>query len=316
MSGAVTCNPLDMKLGRKLLLVFSVLLTGFAPANAGEEILIDEILHVRNGVTPSQGVGTLHLREVWRVGGPEDEETLLGLVSDVCGDEDGNVYVLDAQLCQVHVYAQDGQLLRTLFRQGEGPGETQSPRGMVMMSDGSVGLVQEFPGKIVMVDRQGVPQGSITPGSDDPTQGGWTSLTMASCRDGNLILTGGRPLPNDRPNTQLRSYFLASFNPEGKELVQYLEEQHLRDYSDFVLSERRDTPAFWWASAVGPGGSVYTTPDRDRYTISVFKADGTLERVIEREYELRKRTPSEIERIRLLYEIAVSGISIPYTLDI
>ena len=37
--------------------------------------------------------------------------------------------------------------------------------------------------------------------------------------------------------------------------------------------------------------------DRDRYTISVYNPDGTLVRVIERQYESRKRTQEEKDRV-------------------
>jgi hypothetical protein len=293
-----------------------VLALALSPAGAGEEVMVDGVPHIRNGREPSQGIETLDLRELWRAGGPEDEETLFGLVSDVGGDADGNTYVMDAQLCQVHVYAPDGRLLRTLFREGEGPGEVQDPRDMVMLGDGTVGLVQEFPGKIVLVDRMGSPKGSILAGTEDPTEGGWVSLVTATCRGDHLICTGEHPRPTDRPNTQGRTYFLARFTPEGKELTRYLETHNVRDFTDFVFSEKKDTPAFWWASEVGPDGRVYSVADRNQYAISVFRPDGTLERVIERAYVPWKRTPEEFERIRLLYESAIGGISIPYKLNI
>ncbi len=285
-------------------------------AIAGEETVTDGVRHVRNGATPSAGAETLHLQEVWRVGGDDDETTLFGLVTSVGGDEDGNVYIMDAQLCQVQVYTPDGELLRTLFRQGEGPGEIQEPRDMVMMSDGSVGLVQEFPGKIVLVDRMGVPQSNFTPGGDDPTRGGVVGLIAATSRGEHFICTGQGSQPTGSDGTQQRTHFLARFLPDGQEAVRYLEHQHVRDYNNFTLSERNDTPAFWWASDIGPDGRVYSVADRDQYAISVFQPDGTLDLVIERDYEPWKRTPEEFERIRLLFESAIHGIGIPYTLDI
>ncbi len=300
-----------------LMFTISLIHLAFAVlAAAGEQVLIDGVPHIRNGATPSQATETLTLREVWRAGGADDEDTLFGLISDVGGDKDGNTYVMDAQLCEVHVYAPDGEHLRTLFRQGEGPGEVENPRDMVMMGDGSVGLTQEFPGKIVLVDPEGNPRGSIAPGGDDPTQGNQPGLITATFGGGNLICTGEYGQPGPNPGTEDRTYFVASFSTDGKELARYVETHNLRDFSSFVLSESKDTPALWWASEVGPDGRVYTVADRDQYAVSVFHADGTLERVIEREFGRRKRSAEEFERIRLLYESAIAGISIPYTLEI
>ncbi len=286
------------------------------PVPAGEEVVLDGVLHVRNGATPDQGIETLHLREVWRAGGEDDEDILFGLVSEVGGDEEGNVYVLDAQLCQVHVYSPDGEFLRTLFREGEGPGEILRPRDLVMMTDGSVGAVQEFPGKIVLVDRQGDPRGSVMPGADDPTRGGFFNVVSATCAGGNLVLSGVHGGPEDQPGTQNRIYYLAGFSTEGKELVRYLETNTVVEFRNYVFSEKNDTPPFWWAAEVGPDGRVYTTPDRDRYAISVFAPDGRLERVIEREFQLWKRTPAEFERIDQLYRSALAQMNIPFTLEI
>jgi hypothetical protein len=184
------------------------------------------------------------------------------------------------------------------------------------MADGRVGLIQEFPGKIVFVDPQGIPQGSISPGSDDPTRGGFINVISARCRGGNLVLSGVHGRPDDQPGTQNRVYYLASFSGEGQEVARYCETQDLVDFRDFVFSEKRNTPTFWWALEVAPDGRVYTTTNRDKYAISVFKPDGTLERVIERNYNLWKRTKAEYDRVQLLYESALAQVNLPITFEI
>jgi len=82
---------------------------------------------VANGPTPAHGLQTMQLEEMWRVGGADDEENFFGLVTWAEAGADGLVYVLDTQLCQVNVYDREGNLVQTLFRQGEGPGEVQRP---------------------------------------------------------------------------------------------------------------------------------------------------------------------------------------------
>ena len=39
------------------------------------------------------------------------------------GDDDGNIYLLDSQLSEVKVFSPDGEPLKTLSREGDGPGE-------------------------------------------------------------------------------------------------------------------------------------------------------------------------------------------------
>ncbi len=131
------------------MLTIALMLLSAGPTWA-ERSSADGIPHVLNGSTPTGGREVLQMEEQWRIGGDDEEGILLGLISEVCGDDLGNVYVMDAQLCQVHVFAPDGELLRTIFRQGEGPGEVLRPRDM-LVTDDKVGLAEEFPGKIIMV---------------------------------------------------------------------------------------------------------------------------------------------------------------------
>ncbi len=45
------------------------------------------------------------------------------------------------------------------------------------------------------------------------------------------------------------------------------------------------------------GGKVYAAVERDRYKVHVYDPDGTLIRVIEKDYEPRKRTAEEKDRV-------------------
>ena len=63
------------------------------------------------------------------------EEYLFGSVRSIAVDDNHNVYVLDGQARHVRVYDSDGTYLKTLGREGEGPGEFKVPMG-VAISDG------------------------------------------------------------------------------------------------------------------------------------------------------------------------------------
>ena len=60
----------------------------------------------------------MHLEEQWRIGG-DDVELLIGRITSARADADGNIYLLDGRLMQVHVIAPDGRFLRSLSRRGE-----------------------------------------------------------------------------------------------------------------------------------------------------------------------------------------------------
>ena len=204
--------------------------------------------HISNGAVPRDGVQRVSLREVWRVGG-EDEDYLFGLVPRVETDGAGNVYVLDSQMCQVSVFDPSGEFLRTLFREGEGPGEIRSPRDMMVMGDGRVGLIQEFPGTISFVDAQGDPAGRMNIGS---TEGGITSLTACQAAGEVMLISGTHSGTRTRPDVSPRQNFLERCDGEGLTMTQYAFNDTEYNFSDFQFSEREHMSPFWWCN--GPTG--------------------------------------------------------------
>lgn len=296
--------------------VWSLAAALIGPALAGEDVVIDGVPHVRNGAEPSNGRRTMKLEELWRAGGADDEDVFFGLLPDVLGDEGGNIYVLDAQLLQVHVFSPDGRLTGSLFREGEGPGEVLAPRDILMFPDGALGAVQEFPGKVIAVDRGGVPQHNLVVGSDRPTEGGGVGLIAGGCSGDNIVLSGVYTRPGERQGTQDRTYFLGRFSRSGKEEARYLSSEGLYDYTNFKFDERVHIPVFWWTYDVGPDGRVYAASNYDAYEISVFDAGGDLVRVIEREWAPRKRSADEREVMRRMIANALSNAGFDFTIEV
>jgi sugar lactone lactonase YvrE len=290
---------------RQAILTPLVILTALA-ANvaAGELTLVDGVAHIKNSDTPRDGVETMVLSETWRIGG-EDDEIFFGAVTSAAVDDEGNVYLLDMQLSQVQVYSPDGKYLKTLSREGEGPGEVRRPRYLLFMPDGTIGLVQVFPGKIVKIDLEGNPAGMVTPFGNDPTVGGFNNLDKVSFRGGNLVFCGTRMTRlDDGPQ---RTQYLGSFTEDGTEKVRYLEISTRPDFSQPKFNEKEEYFVNRGRWAVGPDGRVYTAPIRDSYAIHVFRPDGTLDRVIEREMQPWKRTQAEKDRVGEGLVVVING---------
>jgi hypothetical protein len=263
---------------------------------------------VKNGAEPAHGVRQMRLEEVWRVGGADDDENFFGLVTWAERGPDGLLYVLDVQLSQVNVYDDDGTLVRTLFHEGDGPGEIRRPRDLVILPDGSVGAVQEFPGKIVRVDAENIPLDSIEPRMGEAADGGFVALTTAEHRGGTFMVAGVQIKPGERQGTQQRHMYLATVDDAGH-IGQPLLERHVDwDFTNFTYDENINLASYFWANAVGPEGRVYAAPEREAYRINVYAPDGTLERVVEREYTSRKRTDEDMAWLRSLLEGAFSQV--------
>jgi hypothetical protein len=281
---------------------------GIAPslAWAAETVVVDGVPHIRNDAAPRDGLQHVHLEEMWRVGG-EGDDILLGLVTRIRVDEDGRLYVMDAQLSQVHVYDEAGTHLRTLFGEGEGPGEIRGPRDLVLMPDGRVGAVQEAPGKLIFVDREGNPAGQLRIGGSGVSHGGLCQTFASHAGQSILVVAGFLQSPTSEPGHLSQTSFLASFDGEGRELARFCDDTHDLDLADFTFDESVHLASYWWNADVGPDDRVYIAPHLDRYEIHVFRADGTLESIIEREFDHWRRTPAEKEYLVEVIQAIYSG---------
>jgi len=295
-----------------LITLLGLLLLVPAAASAGEVTLVDGIPHISNPALPPQGVQTVELEELWRAGG-EGDDVFFGLIGKVCCDEQGNIYILDSQVCQVYVYSPDGRLLRTLFREGDGPGEVRRPRNMALLGDGTVGVIQEFPGRMVRVDRQNNPAPEINLMNGE--RGGAVALDGCFAGGRTLLFSGVR-IQQAEQGVQQRETFLSIYLLEGLELVELISRPAVRDYNHFVFAEKNEMPGFYWANCVDRDGRIYTAPRRNEYAIEVYSPQGKLERVISREYEHLKRSRTARRRLHDLLDSIFRAVPFEYRIEI
>jgi hypothetical protein len=275
------------------------------PVLAGEEVTKDGVLHIMNGADPSGEKVVVELEEVWRHGGEDDEE-FFGMISQCVVGDDGTIYLLDTRMSEVPVYAPDGERLDTLSRDGDGPGETRTPSGLLFMPDGNLGLVQVFPGKVTKISTDGTPAGVLEIG--DATTGGF--LQMFDCVSGGkqVIVTAEKINPENEGTAHRRINFVAAFDDKGNETIRYFENEYFWDFTNFTFDESGMNRVDFRKVAVGKDGRIYVAPERDAYQINVYAADGTLERVIEREYVHRDRDDDEFNRVKTTMEAALAQI--------
>jgi len=275
------------------------------PALAGEEVTKEGVLHVMNGAEPSGENVIVELEEVWRHGGEDDEE-FFGMISQCVVGDDGNIYLLDTRMSEVPVYSPDGERVDTLSREGDGPGETRIPSGLLFMPDGNLGLVQVFPGKITKIGTDGTPAGVLE--ITDATTGGF--LQMFDCVSGGkqVIVTAEKINPENDGTAHRRVNFVAAFDDEGNETIRYFENEYFLDFTNLTFDESGMNRIDFRKVAVGKDGRVYVATERDAYQINVYTGDGTLERVIEREYIHRDLDDEEFSRVMATMEAALAQI--------
>ncbi len=267
-----------------------------------EKVTEDGVLHIKNGTEPSGGIQDMELEELWRIGGEDDEDVLLGIVTRVLIDAEGNIYLLDGQLSQVQVFSPDGGYLKTLGHEGNGPGEITRPGDMVFMPDGTLGLVQIFPGKIVTLDLDGTPAGDFNPNMGDATSGGFLALVNCRSAGGNLVLGGIKISMDQTTMTQERNFFLRGYNPSGDMVASYIEKPVKWEFNKDFKFREIDSDFIWWRTDVSPEGKVVSCVPRYDYALSVFNPDGSLEKVIERQYKPWTRNEQVRQRYQSIME--------------
>jgi hypothetical protein len=262
----------------------------------------DGVPHVKNGAAPTGGVETLTLTELWRRGGEDDEEILFGIISDAEVGPDGNIYLLDAQLNEIKVLSPEGELLRSIGRQGEGPGEFQNAQQFTFLPDGNIGVAQVFPGKLIGLKPDGSPGKDIEPGKADPTAGGFFVLVNAESGGGNLVVTGIEMNFDQTTMSQKRHYFVRSYGMDGAQKVEFLGTERTWVFDDSFKFLESDNDFVWRRFGVSPKGQVVAAVQPLEYALNVYSAQGKLERVIERQYESWTRNDKVRQRYQSLME--------------
>ncbi len=280
-------------------LTLAMLALPVVSADAGQVVQVHDQTVVRN-LKPALPAVDLKLEELWRRGG-EGDDVMIGLPVEALADEAGRVYLADQQLCRVFVFGPDGELTKPLSREGDGPGEVRNPVDLVHLPDGTFGIAEFFPGKIIKVTADDLPAGEITVDVSGGQTGGFTMQTMVEAWGNHLLVAGSRSLPQDKFTE--RTHFLAAIDQQGRQTVRYMEQVSRIQRPHTVVHETDFLPAFPLASALGPDGRVFTPHDREHYAVNVFNADGTLDRIIERpDFQPWKRNKRDLRRIRALFQ--------------
>ncbi len=124
-----------------LLCVAGALSAGQAGKTAwkGTVATEDGVRVVKNPAEPLHGEFTFELKEDLRLGGdPAKEASYFPKGGMVAVDANGNLFVVDMGNRRVQMYDPNGAFVRTIGRQGQGPGEYMFPTGVYFDADGNI----------------------------------------------------------------------------------------------------------------------------------------------------------------------------------
>ena len=270
----------------------------------GEEVDRDGVKHVMNPAQSIEPPTTIEMEEAWRIGGEDDEE-IFGVITDIIADDEG-IYLLDAQRNEIKVYSADGEYLRTIGREGEGPGEFRGAFSMLQLPGGNIGVLQAFPSKIVVLTPQGDPAGEF-PLPEAP-DGGPRVLFAAGYAGENLALIYGINRPSEAGFTQTR--VLALVDGKGEKEIRLHSQDATMPAAHALIAEKK-WDVFPIRRSSSSGGRAFSAVNFGEYSINVWDSEGRLDRVIHREYPDHVRTDEQKRRVLEIYQGFTRGIPIP-----
>ncbi len=237
-------------------------------------------------------VETWTLEEVWRIDAEDPDAPLMGVPKGGLVAPSGEFMLLDYQLSQVLVLSPEGEFVKTLSREGEGPGELNKPGSMFMVSDSILGIVQFYPAKIIQLLLDGTPLSTIQPAGGDAF---WNQAKIAN---GAIFVTGSvtdysTPSGSKRPTR----HFLSRISDEGETLHTFREKTVVTDWNNPLHDEAKSffSGNIWDICA---DGTLVIATNRDQYRLEFISAEGKLLRVIERPFTPHLRTKEELADLK------------------
>ena len=247
---------------------------------------------------------TAALQEIWRLGGDNEDDPLLGLVTAGAIDDQGNVYLVDRQLSQVLVIGPDGELVTTLGREGDGPGEMRRPHGVFVTATG-IGVVQGFPGKVIYLAADGTPAGEARIGGD-AGQGGFHFLRQMYRVGDHLVGATGRGAFDMEKGTSTTTSSIGVMDLQGAFQATFAEHVQEQNFQNFTFDEAANWAEYSaWCAA--DGGLVFSAAARDRWAVNVRDLAGNLVRTYERPFSPRERDAEDKAEVGSDMRIVMNG---------
>lgn len=231
-----------------------------------------------------------------------DSNYVMGAVEGVAYGPDGNIAVLDCARSCLRIYSPEGEFLRQIGRQGNGPGELQSVAFLAISEDGHIYMAGEgssILGLHVFDYGTGEWLDSESALGTPPTciEGADGSAHIRKNLD--LDFSSGEPLV-------LVSIARHEFGVEEPEVV-YFEDSFPYDPAEMG----RMISIIWGGFDIAADfdGRVYVAPrNTERAMLYAFEKDGTERFAIDLGYEPVPRTEGEMEMERMILRMNASAM--------
>ncbi len=129
----------------------------------GTIVQVDGVTHVRNAATSKCPPKVYDLVPRWTLSSDDESGFIFGAIVDAALHPSGVWLLLDQQLCTVHVVSADGEYLRSIGQEGEGPGDFRYPNTIHITQDGIVGVADISANRVLFLGLDGEVLGEWKP---------------------------------------------------------------------------------------------------------------------------------------------------------
>jgi len=226
---------------------------------SGKILVENKVTKIYNPSFPTYGEIKFDLEEVLSIGDVEDENCFFYKGFDFDIDQSGNIYILDYGKIRIQKFDQNGKFLKTIGRQGQGPGEFMSPSSLDISDSGDFYLKDSNSIlKILGKDGQFKSQ-KILP---------YNFNSLKQIGNFELLLIINELDFRERENV----YKLTQINIKGKKIFEYINVRHKSMVGDgsekiFIYFPEID-PAIYYD--ISKNGYIYCGINTE-YTIYKFK---------------------------------------------
>ncbi|RKZ12992.1 hypothetical protein DRQ53_04115 [bacterium] len=245
--------------------------------------------------TESPSSRTIEYEELWRTD-PYSDEYLMGNVMAATTDDEGNSYLLDAQLQEVFKFDADGNYVDTVARKGEGPGELDQTWSIAYWSPGAIILPRVFPPQVIRIALDGTPLEELHVYRDPADDAKASVSTITPVGDFAVVMGSMFQFGSDGSKMVM---WLGVIDRNGSVVHEFgdMERELPSDPLKQVVDEQAE---FWewnrWAAS--DAGHVFRAPDREKWLIERYDLDGNLTGTFSRDIKARERTEAEFEDMK------------------
>lgn len=269
-----------LNMGLGLLMIFCI----SGQIQAQKIKTVDGVEIVENPETPktSKGIPTkLILEEDFRIGDSEVDEEMIALVTFFVVDDNGSIYALDLKSNNIKVFDKNGKFVRTIAKQGQGPGEINLPSGLLITPENELLVEDAGNRRLAYFTREGEFLRNVSVADK-------TSLTnLVMDNEGNYL---GRQFIVEEGDL---SFEVRKFDKDLNNL--FTIERIPFTFRD-PQKDKMNPFEFVQIYFFDPEGQIYYGNPKN-YEIQIFNPEGILKKKITKKYKSENMTEEDIEKI-------------------